>query len=94
MYLFSYLARENRIRKDAQQEFSNLFGDALEGIFQSTLDGKYTRVNPALARIYGYDSPEELLSTITDVGVQIHVEHMMFDQLQEQSASKRIRGEF
>jgi PAS domain S-box-containing protein len=83
LLLLVYLARENKIRRGAQREFDTLFGQALEGIFQSTLDGRYTRVNPALAHIYGYDSPAELLSTASDVGRQFHVETMMFEQFQK-----------
>ncbi len=80
LFIFIYLARENKIRKEAQEEFSQVFAQALEGIYQSTLDGRYIKVNPALARIYGYDSPEELLSSVTDAGAQFHVEAMMFEQ--------------
>src|SRR5512142_1029997 len=54
LFLLFYIARENKIRIDAQQDFANVFGQALEGIFRSTLDGKYIRVNPALAHMYGY----------------------------------------
>ena len=81
LFLLIYLARENKFRRDAQKEFAQVFGQALEGIFQANLDGTYIKVNPALARMYGYESPEELLSTVSDVGAQIHVESMMFEQL-------------
>ncbi len=80
LFILAYIARENKIRRDAQREFMQVFGQALEGIFQSTLEGQYLKVNPALAHMYGYESPEELLSAVTDVRTQIHVEPMMFDQ--------------
>src|SRR5512138_3887540 len=41
LLLLIYLARENKIRRDAQREFAQVFGQALEGIFQSTVDGRY-----------------------------------------------------
>lgn len=82
LFLLFYIARENKIRRDAEQDFENVFGQALEGIFRSTLDGKYVRVNPALARMFGYASPEELLAAVTDVRTQLHVEGRMFDQFQ------------
>ncbi len=80
LFLFIYLARENKIRRDAQREFAALFGQALEGIYQCTPQGKYLKVNPALARMYGYDSPAEFLATVTDPATQLHVEAMMFEQ--------------
>jgi PAS domain S-box-containing protein len=46
----------------------------VEGLFQSTNEGRYLSANPALARIYGYDSPEELMSTITDIERQLYVD--------------------
>jgi PAS domain S-box-containing protein len=73
LVLFYYLRRENLTHKAGHQDFSNIFEQAPEGIFQSTLDGHYIRINPAMARIYGYDTPEEMLSAITDIGKQIHV---------------------
>ena len=39
----------------------------MEGIFQSTPDNGYIAVNPALARIYGYESPEELITKLRDI---------------------------
>src|SRR5581483_3563559 len=53
--------------------FDNAFEYAPVGIFQSTLDGRYINVNPAMARIYGYNDPAEMLTAITDISRQIHV---------------------
>jgi len=38
----------------------------------STLEGKYLRINKALATMLGYESPEEVMSTVTDIATQIH----------------------
>ena len=46
----------------------------MEGIFQTTLDGKYVAVNPALARMYGYDSPDDMIATITNIASQLYVD--------------------
>ncbi len=82
LFLLYYIGRENKIRRDAQKEFASIFGQALEGIFQASLDGKYLKANPALVHMYGYDTPDEFLATVTDPRTQIHVEAMMFDQFQ------------
>src|SRR5262245_45721195 len=48
--------------RDAELRYRSIFENAIEGIFQTTPDGRYLSANPALARIYGYDSPEALMS--------------------------------
>src|SRR5437867_2969709 len=46
----------------------------MEGIFQTTADGHYISANPMLARIYGYNSPEELVAAVSDIEHQIYVQ--------------------
>jgi two-component system, sensor histidine kinase and response regulator len=58
----------------AEQKYRSIFENATEGIFQTTPAGKYLNANPALARMFGYDSPEELLADLTDIGSQLYVE--------------------
>jgi two-component system, NtrC family, sensor kinase len=48
--------------KSAEAKYRSIFENATEGIFQRTPDGRYFSANPALARIYGYDSPEALIA--------------------------------
>lgn len=57
----------------AEQKYRSIFEHAVEGIFQTSPDGKYLSANPALARIYGYDSPTDLIAVLTDVGHQLYV---------------------
>ncbi|MDQ6735515.1 MAG: PAS domain S-box protein, partial [Nitrospirota bacterium] len=64
---------EEALRR-AEEQYRNIFEHAVEGIFQTTRDGRYLTVNPALAHIYGYESPEEMLTTVTDIGRQIYVD--------------------
>lgn len=58
----------------SEERYRSIFENAVEGIFQTTLDGKYVAVNPALARMYGYDSPEDMIPTITDIASQLYVD--------------------
>ncbi|HBB35858.1 MAG TPA: PAS domain-containing sensor histidine kinase [Cyanobacteria bacterium UBA8803] len=60
--------------RQAEQKYRNIFDNAVEGIFQTTPDGQYQTCNPALARIYGYDSPTELLENLTDIERQLYVD--------------------
>jgi two-component system, cell cycle sensor histidine kinase and response regulator CckA len=56
----------------SEEKYRSIFENAVEGIFQSTPEGRYRSVNPALAKIiYGYDSPEEMINAVTDIDKQI-----------------------
>jgi len=58
----------------AELRYRSIFEHCLEGIFQTTADGRYLCANPALARIYGYESAEDLIAALTDIGNQLYVE--------------------
>ena len=53
--------------QQAEAKYRSIFENAIEGIFQTTPDGRYLSANYALAKMYGYDSPEELMTTLTDI---------------------------
>ena len=54
--------------------YRDMFEHAIGGIFQTTKDGGYLAENPALARIYGYESPSEMLSGLTNISRQLYVD--------------------
>jgi PAS domain S-box-containing protein len=56
------------------EPFESIFEHAVEGIFQTHPNGRYIRVNPALARIYGYESPQELMGGLTDIASQLYID--------------------
>lgn len=58
----------------AEENYRSIFENALEGIFQSSPEGRFINVNPALANIYGYNSPQEMLDSITNIGTQLYVD--------------------
>jgi diguanylate cyclase (GGDEF)-like protein/PAS domain S-box-containing protein len=60
--------------REAERRYYNLFENAIEGIFRTTVDGQYLDANPALARIYGFDSPAELITSLKDIRNQLYVE--------------------
>src|SRR5437868_7387021 len=49
------------------QKYRVMFEDAIVGIFQSTPEGQFLSVNPAMAVMFGYDSPQEMVTTINDI---------------------------
>ncbi len=60
--------------QQVERKYRNIFENAIEGIFQTTTDGQYLSANPALARIYGYASPQALIAGLTDIEHQLYVE--------------------
>lgn len=61
-------------RKETERCYRSLFDNAIEGICRTTADGRYLEANPALAQIYGFDSPEELVATLRDIRRQLYVD--------------------
>lgn len=57
----------------AEENYRGIYENALEGIFQSGLDGRYISVNPAMARLYGYISPNEMIASVTQIATQTYV---------------------
>ena len=64
---------EEELRR-SEEWYRSVFENALVGIFQSTPEGRFIRVNPAVAKMYGYDSPDEMIVMITDVAKQHYVD--------------------
>src|SRR5258706_1200031 len=60
--------------RHAEEKYRDIFEHAGEGIFQSTPEGRYISANPALARIHGFDSAEELIRNCTDISREIYAE--------------------
>lgn len=70
-----------RDRKEAEEKYRSIFENAIEGIYQINQEGRFLRANPALARIYGYQSVEELIENLTDVNTQLYVRQRRRDEL-------------
>ena len=59
---------------EEKDNYYGIFDHLVEGIFRTTPDGHYSLANVALARIYGYDSPAELMASIKDIARKLYVE--------------------
>ncbi len=59
---------------ESEQKYRSIFENAVEGIFQTTPEGKFINANPALAAMLGYDSPEDLVKGVTDLSKQGYVD--------------------
>jgi len=67
-------ARLYRDVQEAERRYRSIFENAVEGMYQSTPSGRILAANPALARILGYDSPEELMGSVTDLATQVYAD--------------------
>jgi diguanylate cyclase (GGDEF)-like protein/PAS domain S-box-containing protein len=72
--------------RQAEKQYRDIFENISQGIFQTTADGHFLKANPALARIYGYDSSEELINHITDIEKQLYVDPNRRSQLMQMIA--------
>ena len=83
--------------RSAEEKYRRIFENAAEGIFQATPDGRLTMANPAMARILGYDSHEELLDDGDDVVQRFFVNRKLGQQvarlLREGNVARRFSAE-
>jgi PAS domain S-box-containing protein/putative nucleotidyltransferase with HDIG domain len=74
--------------KNSELKYRNIFENAVEGIYQSTIEGRFITANAALARMAGYDSSEEFIESIKDIGTQFYVHPKDRKKLIETSKAK------
>ncbi|MEM9908752.1 MAG: PAS domain S-box protein [Cyanobacteria bacterium P01_D01_bin.44] len=58
----------------AEEKYRSIYENALEGIFQSSQEGRFISVNPAMAQLHGYDSPADMVASIDNIAEQIYVD--------------------
>jgi PAS domain S-box-containing protein/putative nucleotidyltransferase with HDIG domain len=95
------IVRDINKRKEAEEalqkserKFRSIFENAVEGIYQTTPDGRFLSVNPAFARMIGYDSPEEVIEKITDVARQGYVTPQDRDRFKEELQARGMTEGF
>jgi PAS domain S-box-containing protein len=85
-------------RIQALEKYQSIFEKAVEGISQTTPDGRFLKANPALTHMLGYSSTPELMGAITDIGKQLFVRHDVYlqfkRQVEQQGAVRNFEAEF
>jgi PAS domain S-box-containing protein len=72
--------------RQSEEKYRSLFENAVIGVFKETADGKrFLDVNPAMTRLFGYGSPEEMVSAVSDIGSEIYA-----DESQRQNVMAQI----
>lgn len=71
---------ETERARQAEEKYRSIFENAVEGIFQTSIDGRYLAANPKLAQIYGYESPAELIESMHDIRCDLYVDARRRDE--------------
>ncbi|MEW6367596.1 MAG: PAS domain S-box protein [Acidobacteriota bacterium] len=61
----SEMQRAEAALRQSEERYRKMFENTVEGMFQSTPDGRCLQVNPAFARMFGFDSPEQMMASVT-----------------------------
>ena len=78
----------------AQEKYRDIVENAVVGIFQSTPEGRYISVNPAMANMLGYDSPQDLVASITDITQQVYVDPKSREELKRMARERGVATNF
>ncbi len=78
----------------AEEKHKRIFDNAIEGFFESTPEGRFLAVNPAMARIAGYSSPEEMIREIHDIGQQIYVDPELRNEVKRRLQESDVLNDF
>ncbi|MBI3411063.1 MAG: PAS domain S-box protein [Planctomycetes bacterium] len=77
----------------SEAKYRAIFDNAVEGLFQTTPSGTFLSLNPALARIYGFESPEEVIAHFEDIGHQLYVDpHRRQEFVRQIDAHGAVKG--
>src|SRR5665647_2693303 len=57
--------------KRATEEYKNIYDNAIEGMFRTSLEGKVMQSNKSLAKMLGYDTANDVVNSVTDSGSQV-----------------------
>ena len=91
--LFEKAHLEGRL-SETDSKYRLIFDNAIEGIFQTTPDGRFITVNESLSRMYGYLSPAHLIESISDIATQLYVDPARHQALLESLSEDGVVSSF
>jgi PAS domain S-box-containing protein len=65
----------------AEMNYRSIFENSTVGIFKATAAGQYLGINSSMARLYGYNSADEMMATVQNISRQIYLEPKRRDEL-------------
>ncbi len=95
----TYVDIGDRVRADealrqAKNRYLAIFENAVEGIYQTTPEGRIEEANPAFARMLGYDSPEQLCREVVNLGTDVYVDPERREELKRLLSTQRVVHNF
>ena len=87
---FTERKRAEEALRRAEEKYRAIVEDAIVGIFQVTPEGRPVSINRAMARIHGYDSPEQLMTEVSNVGHQLFVDPNALQEIARLLETERV----
>ncbi|PKP02452.1 MAG: hypothetical protein CVU11_11760, partial [Bacteroidetes bacterium HGW-Bacteroidetes-6] len=69
---------------ESEERYRAIFNNSVEGIYQTTPDGQYRTINSSFAEMFGYDSPEDMISCVSDIRTQLYLDPSDRDRFVEE----------
>lgn len=79
--MYGNLQKAESAQRESEFQYHELVDNLMEGVFRTTPKGSFLMANTAMALLLGYDSPDDLMTTVTDVGNQLHVDPVRREEL-------------
>ncbi|MDM8540956.1 response regulator [Desulfococcaceae bacterium HSG9] len=68
------LSASKKTIQESESKYRSIFENAVEGIFQIALDGRFISVNNSMVQYFGFESPAEMMSSVTDIALQCYAD--------------------
>ena len=68
------LKEAEHLLKKSEEKYRAIVENAVEGIYQSTIEGKIVSANVSMARILGYDSPQDFIDSVYSLAENVYVD--------------------
>ncbi len=82
-WLYSLARQRARELRESEERFRDLFEHAVEGVYENPAEGGFRRVNPAMARLLGFSSPEALMAVTPEETARMYVSPTRRDEFFE-----------
>ena len=69
--------------REAEKKYRDIYFNAVEGLFQSSLEDCFISLNPASVKLLGYTTSEEALSSITSIKDQLYADKASFHKIHQ-----------
>ncbi|MFA5065178.1 MAG: PAS domain S-box protein [Dehalococcoidia bacterium] len=80
--------------KKSERRYRDIFENVLLGIFQKIPGGRYISANPTFAKMYGFDTPDELMSRIVNVKNEFYSSPQDYKLIKQQLDSAMVIKDF